>query len=1408
MLTPELESAAVVVRVSTLTVPQREHVGVVLRAAAVSTAVTAESTRRFAAVLLPGFDAVELQDKACVIKVLRQKFDANGSPYVLLQQGTLVHFNAQTHAAVVQFTEDFPYRLEPGVAAGTVADVAAGTDGVGLLVASYDPQQPQSGGATPLVRGRMGTALPGKIAVTVRAGQLKEGRLLLSEAKAEVPRSGAAGPVLLSDGRLAGFAGMSTAGGEWRFEGFAVPPVAEVAGLYCIPQSVHFSTTTLGAYNEVAFNVGVEAVLEDPKQEVKEYVVAVQTVPSAEVAMVKNPQNNQPAIPQSEEVIHCKPGAGGMLLFTMNLPREQGSTYRLVQVQLAQQGGQVVFHAAPFLVEMTTREGRLELRAKGVAGQEDVPRLPSPEELAAAKAVAAGMQPEMAARIFKQKRPSVFVPPPQPQPGAIAGAGRPMPGQGGMRGPGGMQGPGGMRGPGGMQGPGAIDPRAPVAAGAAPGGEIKLSPAVREMMARRREEQANELREPEAAAAVAESGRVELTTESRILYGAALCEGREVLFKLEGAPHWKRLSLASGKWLPLPAEDLSGCHLAGNKEALFVLDPAQGEIRRYNAGTLALEKTGRLPEGRVYRGLAAGCLSDDAPLAVISDDGVLACDPEELTAGKYAALKVKETLQLKDQFYYLATGDGSVVYARPYGRWTDTNLPCFEYRGVLSGYVTENVYESQQVLPTVGGLCTWDGSKGVHHPGMTAKAGFQMPPNSGRGPLANSPNYFVVTQGMGRPMRGAGMVGGTGLLMCSFYSYYSLVPWATVAVPEAGGVPVAEWRSFAERVWLDAEALTLAVWHEGQKITLHTVDRANLPAPVTPVLLNYPDCHVQRGGSFRFTPQMLGAGVQVATAQAPEGCTTAADGTLNWQVPLVGQTPMVGFEMRLAGAGTAAGADTGANAGALPPTKCTFDVILHLGGMQPVLAVAVPPKAEAPSGRRVREPSAAEQKKSMEEALASAVRSHTALPLNSRYYISESAIDRVVPGLTDYLALRMQDKSLALFSVRDWKVMGSHAIADTDQVFLAGDAVLLYSTITRLLTRHALPDFKVTHRFQTPGQARLAALGVGNQPTGPVTLLLEKGGTPQVNAVGQPISPGDGVLILDKQTLTPTKWAPYTPVADPYWLVGITSTLQNLALPVQLRTSNDGRLVQMHQEQKKLVISPGLTTGFDRQAIISDSAQPEFDGVLTAGSSLLWANRSSRKYGDEHGRFPSSCGNFFSCPRSEAGMTGIRLYSADDGRPLLDLACVELFDFNDRADVVGVSRQRQVQALGEKNLLTILSRGGNVLQVAHLDVSVACRAVAPLAAYVTSHPFPVVMEGRTLDYQLTLSNPTALSSCDLVEKIPGATMSSQGHFTYRAPNGLLKSQQVNVSVQIRLRNGEVAQHKFPIYVLALGGKKK
>jgi hypothetical protein len=1122
---------------------------------------------------------------------------------------------------------------------------------------------------------------------------------------------------------------------------------------------------------------------------------AVQSVPMPEIGVVKNPQENQPAIPQREEMIHLKPGAEGMPLFTMNLPREQGSTYRL-----AQQDGQVAFHAAPFLVALTKRGGQPEPSAKGVTGQEDLPPSTQPEDPAVAMALASGMPSELAALHFKSSSPNVHVPPPPPLTSAgsgVASAERPMRGRGGM-----------MRGPGDTQSLGAKRPGT-TPPGATRPAENRLSPGMREMMDKHREREAKALRAPKAA--MAELGRVELTTESRILFGAALCEGREVLFKLEGAPHWKRLSLAAGKWLPLPAEDLSGCHVAGNKEALFVLNPVLGEIRRYNAATLALEKSMRLPEGTVYRGLAAGCLSDVAPLAVISEQGALACDPRELTTSAYEVLKAKEDLQLKERFYFLAAGDGSVVYARPYGKVESSNIPCFEYQVGLSGYVAGKVDASHEVLPTVGGLCAWDDFKGVHHPGMAENPGFQMPSGSGRGPLANSPNFYVLTRGLDTPMRGMGLVGGTGLLLCSFYSYYSPEPWAVVAVvavPEAAGVPVAEWRSFAQRVWLDAEALTLAIWHEGQKITLHTVDRAILPAPATPVLLNYPDCHVPQGGNFRFTPQVLGAGVQVATAQTPEGCTTAADGTLNWQVPLAGQTPLVGFQMRLARAGAGAAPDPSA-----APTTCAFEVILHLGGMQPVLAVAVPasvkhPKAEPPFGKRAPKPSLQEQKKRAEEALALAVRSHRAVPLNSRYYVSARAIDRVLPGLTDYVALRLQDKTLALFSVRDWKVMGSHAIADTEQVFLAGDAVLLYSTVTRLLTRYALPDFKVTQRFQIPGPGRLAALGLGDQAAGPVTLLLAEGGAARVDAVGQPITPGDGVLILDKQTLTPTKWAPYTPGTDPYWLSAITSTLQHQALPVQLLTSNDGRLVQMPSESKGLVISPGLTTGFGVQGLISDQALPEFDRVFSAGASLVWEEQFSSKFGNDHGRYPSSCGNYFSCPKSEAGVTGIRLYATDDGRPLLDLACVELFDFNDRADVVGVSRRQQVQPLGEKNLLTILSRGGKVLQVAHLDLAAACRAVDPLGAYVTSHPFPVVLEGRTLEYQLTLNNPTALASCELVAKIPGATLSNLGHFTYHAPSGLAKSQQINVAVQIRLRNGDVAQHKFQVYVLALGEKKK
>jgi hypothetical protein len=215
---------------------------------------------------------------------------------------------------------------------------------------------------------------------------------------------------------------------------------------------------------------------------------------------------------------------------------------------------------------------------------------------------------------------------------------------------------------------------------------------------------------------------------------------------------------------------------------------------------------------------------------------------------------------------------------------------------------------------------------------------------------------------------------------------------------------------------------------------------------------------------------------------------------------------------------------------------------------------------------------------------------------------------------------------------------------------------------------------------------------------------------------------------------------------------------------------------------------------------------PTADRLFLEGQMYLSADLPAIKICDGRSAALSRCGNYVAWLKIENdGRKQIRLSSANDGRPLLGLAGVELLKLHDGEE----QYQRQVlMPRGDKNLLTVLSRGGLLLQGIDLDLAATFLALEPQSAYVTSHPFPIVAEGRTLDYQVTVSNPAAVSRYELRDRTPGAIITPQGHLSYRAPSQLKQSQQETIAIVIHFKSGEVALHQVPVYVIAVGAAAK
>ncbi|WP_395739921.1 hypothetical protein [Prosthecobacter sp.] len=1268
MLTPELESSVVTVRVVVPGRMMREHSGVMLRADAFTPPVPLESKLRYATAVLPEFDEAVLRGEGRRLFVLRQKVDQFNKVFVMSRLAKLASFDAASHVAVLQFPDDFPYRLEEGGVEAASADAAgramAEKETVWLLQGMVNQDQEKQTAALPVGVEKSGLSAVMDVSL-LRAEMTAEGlRLAEGQKPAREPFSNSqsrtnVSAVLAGDGRLLGFARPGTKPDVRLFEKVALPDVMgrqmryEIVSVETLEADGH--SKSLGFYH-----VRVKGRLHDPLGDFRSVKAVVRNLARAEdFTPAADLKANQPAMEHDGgNPPHVSMKEDGSCDLYLQMPQGAEISYQVLQLELMRPEYEVVFRTAPFLV-VTKRRG-------------------------------AGLYHTVAGA-----------------PGA-AGAGT---------------------------GAGAVPPEA--------GG--------------------------------GQPGVMELTTESPIALGVPICEGREVLIKLKGAPYWKRLSLGERKWLPLPVpqEELSYCMLAGNKDALFVLDPGRGELRRYHAGTLALEKTAHLPDGISYHSVAAGCLTDDGPLAVSGDRGVLACDPRELTAYMIGNLAGAHDLKLPVTMFFRSSGDGRAVWGRSPDEHT-LGAANYCYEGVMNGFGKVAV--------------------GFHQPRAGAEAtvaravswGKSMGGDSTDTPLTTTAGHYVVE----RAQSGRDGV-KTVHPRCSFYSMYADAPWAVLDLPEAADVPLGEWGTFGERLWLDPVSLTFALWHAEKTITLHTLDRAALPQPPEPVLLNYPDCHVCRADGFHFKPLVLGGSGAVTVTDAPPGLTVGADGTLDWLPPEEMEGMSTVFFLRLGGSTTGQGTQ--------------IQMELSVAGRPP--AVAVPVKLDV---------------KAAEVAAAAAGNARSSTPvmqLKSHFYNSDRPIMEVLPGLTDYLGLMLKDRTLQLLSVKDWKVAGSLALPATTAAFPAGDVVFTYNTITRELLRHSLPDFAVTHRLTVPAGSGLRGLAVGDRPQGPLTLVLSsmvKILTPKGQVAGERVE--ERAQILDKETLDPARWAQHKPRTDPKRIDILTRppTVVHVPfgekLPLSVPCSADGRLVSF--PEGLLMISPGLTVDYLYPNRVFNysfnpgppAATPTADRLYVSGEMRLGGGRTGVRFGTDTPCTLSRCGNYVARVKGELdSRLQIRLKSADDGRDLLTVAGVEILKLYDGEE----DYQRKVlSAQGDKNLLAVLSKGGFNLQAIELDVAAAVKITDPQAAFVTSHPFPIVAEGRTLDYDVTVSNPAAVTKYELRDPPQGALITPLGHVSYRAPTTLKESKEELISVVIHYKTGDVTLHQIPVYVIAVGAMTK
>jgi hypothetical protein len=1275
-LMPKAEAAAVRVIVTVGSTIQKDYGGVLLNREALTPSIGPDSTHRMAAVIVPDFDEKDLLDKACTIRVRRNKINEQSGKYSTTTRGMLVHFDAETHLAMIVWTEKFPASLDMGLmpvhdssSLFVLAIRADGNNPVESPTPIAGPQRPMPPGMPPQLAARyaqppqysrMGPTTYAALESSLYPASLEGTKLVSPAPEMAGAAPGNTLPVLGADGGLAGFGSRTKEG--WAFRPF-VPPKVDDPEAYFIPQLLTF---TRGG--ESKFYAKLDGEWHDSLGEMTRRVVVQHLEsPDAFVPAV-HPEKNQLPLSRTDETFTNESG-NKFFTFPIRFPNASGTLHDLVQLQLLGWDGSVKFSSAPVLVSLETRGSSVYPEVRGLA------------------APTGG--PADVAHKFK-----------------------------------------------------------------------------------------------------------DLTTESRILYGVPMREGRELLFKLDGAPFWKRLSLEKGEWLPLPKEDLTTAVLAGNKEAIFLAQPATRQIRRYNAQTLAEEKSALLPADITCRDIVTGCLAAHAPVAIVCQTGVLACDPHDLACSVRTIANGPGGSMNPDNSRFIVSGDGGslktfvldrqrmarndVTYAYQY-RGRMFGVGAAEYNTHMGSAMTVSapyIFNEQSTLPAQ--FPGPGGEKRQMAPGpfLDRESSYLQ---GGVGTFANSPVCFRVIHGDWGPIPPVPA-------RCGLQGYFSPEPFLSFNLMEQADIQPGEMRFLSDHVWFEPSSMSIAVWHGNRMVSVRNFDKSKIPVPNFPALLNFPETIVPRGGQFEFSPMIFGPpGSKLKVTNPPLGWQTDAQGVMKWRVPpefLAGECTL---QMELI-------------SGKPEARPAAFTVTLKLDGVPP--AAAVPAQMDAVAAEDA-----------IRKIAFGAKPTAPIIPMPSRFFKSDRPISKVLPGLKDYLLLT-QDDAVALFSLKEWKITGNLRISKTTLVFPVQDSLLTYDSASRSLCRQSLPDLSVAARFALPGRARLLALGAGEAPDSPVALILEtpeSSGTPGFNEGGRPAR-SVTLTLLDRETLNPSKWAPFTPQkaakaagsTNGFPDTDILSSL-NLQSAVRVPVSRDGRILFLPGGE--ILMSPTLTTdhrtpgaftssssrhGGSLSVISSAANKLCSDGQITIGGGTLAASDSDRQVAVSRS---AACVSLVS---NNQNMSFGVIESLEGRRPLLNVMNLEMLKMPEQT---GSNPGKQMSVLGDQGLLTLLNKSGTLMQVISFDLPKLLKKASPASVLVTSRAPLFVTQGQKLEYQVTVNNPDAVRGYRIRDNVIGASIDEQGHFVYAAPPEIHEDMLVNLAIDVLLKNDEVVLHEFPICVV-------
>ena len=876
----------------------------------------------------------------------------------------------------------------------------------------------------------------------------------------------------------------------------------------------------------------------------------------------------------------------------------------------------------------------------------------------------------------------------------------------------------------------------------------------------------------------AESRVRSLTLEARARDMMEIAGGRELLVQFESAPYWKRFSIERKDWLPLPPINPSVVDLTGDLSSIYALDRGAAVVRKYALEDLRLLAEVKLPTtNTTYVGIRAGCNTRNGPVMVIATDQVIALSPDKLQRVDSSIPPDRRSLARTSDPASPQTigvsGDGHVVF----GARVPEGVQVFngEYLRIEKRPLGIDYAPS---AATVSSAFSFDGSgwltsciNGSGKSEVTSPKPEQQRmtelhytfPNAPVGVILRFPKAATIPPTHAK---------------AELYGLFSKEPFAVVDLPEFEKVErFNSYKRDTVQFTFDPHMMTLGVLLPDRKTwVLHDVKSVPNAAPV---LLNWPDPHIERGGEFRFAAKYSNQAEITATVTRG-GARTPVAVSGNDLILKIAPDELASIALL----------EVVARAGDVE-TACKIP--LHVRG--PIL-----PFVRGPEAPKVSNLSGVTFKSVAEPG-------GTVKTLNSRFYLSNDPIKEAIGPIGGHLALVMEDGRVDFLSIATLKVARSIRTPKEAAHYGGADGLLSYVPATRVLTHYGVADPSRDRSLTIPSGQSVTAIGVGSISGSPLTLLLERRSDERSAQIGDVIvtswNRNFGISVLSSETLQPGAWpAPKFFDSNDAGAFGAGFGFAGISgRPVRLAGSRNGQLLTLPKHL--LVLTPGFSVGVpygpgSEANIYGGDAMGSITGIYGASRDNTFSKNGVLITDPQTLAWiaNSPCGRYKLQKSIDPEDRAVEVCTLDTRDRILRINRLVGYDedFNQE-------RGREMQFLGDGGPLLAIGGGRRVLQFVDFDVPKLAAEVDPASFHVTSQPGPLVFAGGTYEYQVAVNNPAALASYKLLQAVPGLTLSETGLARYVAPATLTQPTRIDIDIQLVNKNGAHIRHQFPLLVV-------